>query len=336
MIARSRRTTWLLAIGALLCMDLHGSSACAEGDPAAVAEALFRSGRQLMAQGNYAEACPKFAESNRIDPKLGTLLNLAQCHEHTGKTATAWAEYVRAGETAARLGQAQRELVARERAAALEPTLPHVVIEAAATPGLAVMLDEQPIGAGAFSTAIPVDPGDHVVRATAPDKKPFVESFALQAGPAGRTVRVSFLDAETPVPTPAAATPRGDSASESSATVKGSPARRTWGWVIGGAGVAMVGVGAYFGIHAFSMKSTAESECDAAGACTPAGNDAMSSMKTSETISTVSFLAGAAAVGVGAYLVLSAGGPSASSPPTAALRVAPERGGTAVRMELTW
>jgi hypothetical protein len=336
MIAGSHRTAWSLTAGVMLAMNLGSSPALAGGDSPAVAEALFRSGRQLMAQGNYAEACPKFAESNRMDPKLGTLLNLALCHERTGKTATAWAEYVQAGETATRLGQGQREQVARERAVALEPTLPHVVIDARATPGLAVTLDEQPIGAGAFATAIPVDPGEHVVRATAPDKKPFVESFAMQPGPGERTVHVSLLDAPAPVaaapvvPQPAA--PPADS----SARTEGSPARRTWGWVIAGAGVATIGVGAYFGMHAFSMKSTAEGECDAAGSCTPAGASAMSSMKTSETISTITTLAGAAAAGVGIYLVLSAGGSPPSSSRSAVLRLAPELGGRGLRMELAW
>jgi hypothetical protein len=62
----------------------------------------------------------------------------------------------------------------------------------------------------------------------------------------------------------------------------------------------------------------------------------MSSMKTSETISTVATLAGAAAAGVGIYLVLSAGGSSAPSPHSAVLRVAPEVGGRGLRMELAW
>ncbi len=333
MIARRHRG-WMLGVSALIAMELSSARAFCDGDSTAVAEGLFRSGRQLMSQGDFAQACPKFAESNRIDPKLGTLLNLALCHERVGKTASAWAEYTAASETARRLGQAEREQVARERAVALEPTLPHVIIEGSLDSGAAVTLDEQQIRSGAFATAIPVDPGDHVVRATAPGKKPFSESFAMQAGPVTRTVHVSFEAADAPVAPEASPAPTSGAVE----SARPSSSRQTWGLVIGGSGIAMIGVGAFFGINAFSMKHTAEGECSAAGVCTPAGNDALGTMKTSETISTVSVLAGIGALGVGAYLVLFPAKPadSISAQHTAVVRVGPNLATHGVRMELAW
>jgi hypothetical protein len=297
-----------------------------------MAEALFRSGRQLMGQGDYAQACPKFAESNRIDPKLGTLLNLALCHERIGKTASAWAEYVQASQTASRLGQGEREKVARDKAAALEPTLPRVIVDAGAESHAEVKLDDQTIGPAAFATAIPVDPGDHVVRATAPGKRPFVESFVMSPG-ATRTVRV-LLSAEDPATPALALAPETHEAPAHA----GSSTRRTWGLVVGGAGVALVGVGAYFGLNAFSMKHTAEGECSAAGQCTQAGLDAMSSMKTSETVSTITTLAGAAALAGGVYLVLtsSSSNQDPASVHAARLRLSPDPVARGVRMELCW
>src|SRR5262249_46236771 len=58
-------------------------------EQAAMAEKLFDEARQLMLGHTYDEACAKFAESERLDPAAGTLLNLAVCHEAQGRTATA-------------------------------------------------------------------------------------------------------------------------------------------------------------------------------------------------------------------------------------------------------
>jgi hypothetical protein len=72
----------------------------ARADGQAVAESTYEKAKAFADAGNYAAACPLFDASFRADPALGTLLNLADCNEHLGKTATAWARF-REGKTVA-------------------------------------------------------------------------------------------------------------------------------------------------------------------------------------------------------------------------------------------
>jgi len=60
-----------------------------------------------MKQGDYAAACPKLEESQRLDPALGTLLNLADCREQEGNVATAWSLFRDAESLARRGGHAE-------------------------------------------------------------------------------------------------------------------------------------------------------------------------------------------------------------------------------------
>src|SRR5271166_5257799 len=78
------------------------------GDKAA-AQAIFDEGKRLMDAGQFAQACPKFADSEKLDPGVGTLLNLGVCYEKNGQTASAWATYKEAASAAANAGETARE-----------------------------------------------------------------------------------------------------------------------------------------------------------------------------------------------------------------------------------
>src|SRR5664280_1157837 len=85
----------------------------------AAARQLFDEARNLVRQERYAEACPKFEQSYQWDPGIGTLFNLADCWQHLGRTASAWAKFRDVADEAARTNQKAREQVAAKRAAEL-------------------------------------------------------------------------------------------------------------------------------------------------------------------------------------------------------------------------
>src|SRR5688572_18404856 len=82
------------------------------------ADQLFQEGRALVEAGKFVEACPKFEESQQLDPGLGTLLNLAACYEQVGMLASALTAFNSAEEQARAAGPAEkkREQTASERA----------------------------------------------------------------------------------------------------------------------------------------------------------------------------------------------------------------------------
>src|ERR1700722_1557843 len=124
------KRTFVVAIAALSLGALAPGRAFAQdASSQAAAQALFEQARQLMADGKYAEACPKLVESERLDPGAGTLLNLGHCYEKNGQTASAWVTFKDAAAAADLKHRAEGSARARERALALEPTLSKLTID---------------------------------------------------------------------------------------------------------------------------------------------------------------------------------------------------------------
>lgn len=130
-IRAARLVFIIVAAAAIAASAAPPSLAQVPAGNAAMAEALFREGQRLMFEKRYPEACPKLAESHRLDPAGGTLLTLAFCHEAEGRTATAWTEFREAEAVALREGRRDRQAAAREKADALEPRLSRLVIQPA-------------------------------------------------------------------------------------------------------------------------------------------------------------------------------------------------------------
>ncbi|MFO0640344.1 MAG: tetratricopeptide repeat protein [Polyangiaceae bacterium] len=159
---------------ALVSLGLARVARAEEGptpEAQAMAAALFDQGRALMEEEKYAEACPRLAESQRLDPGGGTLLNLAECRRREGKTATAHALFAEALAVARRDRRDDRIEVCKAALAELAPKLANVrlVVPARArVPGLVVRLAGVAVPEVAFGTPLAVDPGDVPLEVSAP------------------------------------------------------------------------------------------------------------------------------------------------------------------------
>lgn len=158
---------------ALLLLPSAASAQVSAAD-AQTAQQLFDQGRALMEKGKFSQACPLFAESQRLDPGGGTLANLALCHEKEGRLALALTEFEAALAQAIKDKRRDREAIARERIAAIGVKVPRLLITIAPgadLPGLVVKLDGEELKREQLGTTLTVDPGVHRIDVSAPGRK---------------------------------------------------------------------------------------------------------------------------------------------------------------------
>lgn len=174
------------------------TSAPTHDDPA---KRLFEEGRNLAKEGRYEEACPKLEESQRLRPGVGTLFNLADCNAKLGKTATAHRQFLEVAEKTAAEGEVEREKVAREKAAELEPRLMKVALSvASASASLEVQIDGRVIPREEFAAPIALDPGSHTIGARAPGEDPFSTTVELTEEGSVTKVEIPIGGESTTVP----------------------------------------------------------------------------------------------------------------------------------------
>ena len=301
-MGRSKLAPLVALVALLTCPRAHAQSA----EDKAAADAAFEEGKRLMVAHAFAEACPKFAESIRRDPGLGTMLGLADCYEKNGQSASAWAEFREAASAAARKGD-KREALARQNAARLEPLLSRILVRVphdADIRGLVVQRDGVEVGRAMWDEAVPVDPGVHAVSASAPGSKEWQTTVEAPATPGVQTVTVPHLEpASPPEPSPAAVASPPPPPPVRPSSDRGRT-QRIAGGAAAGAGVIGVAIGAVLGVVAKSKldQSNSGGHCDAADTCDGPGLGLRSSAESAALGSTVAFVVGGALVAGGAVL----------------------------------
>lgn len=320
---RRRFVGRLFVLSALLSAPSSALAQPAPAQPAtdaARADALFQEGKVLMEQSRFDEACARLAQSDAIDPTVSTIGLLAGCHEQQGRIATAWREYqvtVKRAEAASD----NRADFARERAAALEPLLPKLLIRLVSpSPDVEILRNLERVPAAELGVEVPVDPGAYEIVARAPRRQEMRMTITAREGAKvivdvpdlkGASADVMAAPAARPPPSvsaPMKATmqrkprPKAPPAEEAGTSDK---TRLSAAAVAGVVGVAGLGIGAMFGISAVSksnestiIRATCQgAECDK-------GRELREGAYSASTASTVSFAVGAVGLGVGLVLLL--------------------------------
>ncbi len=290
------------------------SRMAAARDPAA-AVARFQDALRSLDDGELDAACDQFEASWLADPTAPSAINLAECRAQQGRLATAWAWYVRTEPLAAREKRPDLRDEARQRAAELRPKLSFLTIHVAdRVPGLAIQYDDVTVGPAGWDAPTPVDPGRHVISATADGYRPYrreitvgaqaAESVevpalepALEPGLTHSASPTSLLAPEFPSADPGLATAPAPAPASSSPPVSSRSPARTWPLVLGGIGTTMLVAGTISSLLAVGANADMEHNCSAGQGCSPEGWEAKARRDLHVTVANITVPVGVAALG---------------------------------------
>jgi hypothetical protein len=289
---RYLRATRVLAFSSLLTAAHATAQAPSPARDPAAAEVLFDEGRQALDSGDFAAACRKFAESQRLDPAAGTLMNWATCEEKLGKIASAWQHYEEAVDQLP--PDDDRVPFAKQQIARLEHRLPHLTLRFSGSPPEhgTVLRDGLALRTASLNTSLPVDPGEHTVKVRAPGHEDREYTFSIKEGES-RELSLEL----------------GPLAPQKPATAS----KPVLPWVLLGVGAAGIVGGVVTSVMIDADDKTVADHC-VDKRCDPTGLDAANRGQTLLWVNAASFGVGVAGVGAGLILLLTSDSPGERSP----------------------
>jgi hypothetical protein len=281
------------------------------------AEVLFRDGKKLIKAGKLAEGCDKLDASARIEPSVGTLLNLGDCREKLGQHATAWATFQKAAAAAKAANDPKREAEARRREKLLDDKLSYLTItvpDGSKVPGLAIARNGTALDPALWNQSIPVDPGDYDITADAPGAQHWKRHQHVDAGGFRGTVEIPKLGGGSAGPAPG---PVVEAKQEHGEPVPESPPEpshpmtnmRRVAIATAITGGVVIGVGAYLGSHATDLENQADAVCPTSNCSDHHAVDLNSDARSNALYANIAFGVGGAAI-AGAVVMWFVGGPS--------------------------
>jgi len=328
-----------LALGALA-----GPAHAQSDDDRATARALGQDGQQALDSKDYRTAEDRYRRADKLVHAPTLMLGLARALSAEGKYVEAQETYnrmVREGLPPGAPDVFKRALDdAKKEVEAVAPKVSGVTITVKAAtggdvPDPKVVLDEHPINAASLGVRRSIDPGSHVLRASADGFKAAEKSFSvLEGGSIDEPITLEKDNAAPAAPIAAPVgvgpAPAGSVSLTSSSTAPEAPSsgkHSALPWVAFGVGGAGLIFGAITGLLAVGDHSTLANNCTN-GTCPPKENSNLSSYHTMGALSTVGFIVGGVGVAAGVILLVTQPkGDSAATPAAAAgFQIAPAIG----------
>lgn len=283
------------------------------------ARTAFEKGAALANEGRWSDALAQFEASAALRPHATTSYNIGFCERALGHPTRARKFFAQA--LARDAATAGSELTTELRNATKkffeEATTQVAMPEITVVPADVIITvdgrplevaDTAPDGERMLAGTRPAGPGEKLQKPTFILEVDAGSHEIVIAGPDGRTKvaheyfppqSAKKVRLELPPPAPP---PR--------VIIEPNTSRRTWGFVIGGVGLAAVGVGSYFGLRASSTWNQAKDACPGLTGCPDnRGNELASDARTFANLSTIAFTAGAVALVGGTILVLTSPSP---------------------------
>ena len=298
----------------------------ADAAETAAARALAIDGVKLAQADKCGEAVDKLERAEKLKHSPIVLRHLGECQVKVGR----WVEGSESLRKLLReplpenptptLSQAYESAAATLRD--VKPRIPtmKIVLTAPSDADFTVKVDGKEVADSVVGVALPTDPGDHEIEASAPGflkvastlkLAPSASSFVtleLVRDPSARPEPKPLAAAAAPVAATSATNPAPAPAEEPRA--QGSSTGKVLGYVSYAVAAGGLGAGIAFGMSAKSDEKDLSAACPN-HVCPEAQRDSLDSAKTKGIISTVGFAVAGAGVTLGTILLLTSG-PSSS------------------------
>jgi hypothetical protein len=335
MVAMLSRRPLALAAPLSLLLGLASGPAFAQSDgDRATARELGRDGQAALDQKDYKTAEDKFRRADKLVHAPTLELGLARALAGEGKFMESQETYnriIREGLPPGASDVFKQALdAAKQEVGAVSPRVAGATINVQAdgggdVPAVSVTLDGQPLNAASLGVRRQVDPGDHVVKATADGFLPGEARFNVGEG-GSQTVQIT-LKKDLSAPPASAAPPATPPAGGVDTPPEGTPPKRSiLPWIAFGVGGAGLLTGAITGGLALGQHSSISSDCGGGSSCPTTEQGKIDSFHTMALVSDIGFVVAGVGAAAGVVLLIVHPYDSAPAAPAAGFRVTPTVG----------